>query len=305
MSATVAILLCTYNGAAHLDEQLTSISRQQDCDISIFASDDGSTDGTVDLLKRFAGTNVIPTRIKQGPGNGHTANFLSLVDDTDAQTEFFAWSDQDDSWDADKLARAIARLSRFEPDKPALYCSRTRSISETGNPLGLSPHFRREPSFQNALVQNIGGGNTMVFNRAARALLVEAGMVDVVCHDWWTYLLVSGAGGELVYDPEPSLSYRQHGDNEIGANISWSDRIQRYGGALWGRNRDWTDRNLAALVQNRHLLTPGNREILDLFGSAREGGLLQRLRGLRKAGLYAQTLSGNMGLYVATLLKKI
>lgn len=304
-AASVAVLLCTYNGEAHLEEQLSSIQAQEDCSVSLVASDDGSTDGTVSLLNRFARRGTIPTRVKQGPGDGHTANFMSLVSDAEVQASYFAYADQDDSWDAGKLARAIACLSRLPPDEPALYCSRTRSISEAGKPLGLSPLFCREPGFRNALVQNIGGGNTMVFNRAARQLLVTAGTVDVVSHDWWTYLLVSGAGGRVNYDPEPSLSYRQHGGNEIGANLSWSDRALRYFKALGGRNRAWMDRNLAALRQCSHLLTPENREVLDHFSQARNGGLLKRFQGVRDGGLYAQTLSGNIGLYVATLLKKI
>lgn len=303
--ATVAILLCTYNGASHLEEQLVSLRGQQACDIVVVASDDGSSDGTVDQLRLFYADNPASIEVRQGPGSGHAANFLSLACDPGIEACYFAYADQDDYWDADKLARAVACLGEVSSSQPALYCSRTRSVSKDGVPLGLSPLFTREPSFRNALVQNIGGGNTMVFNAAARALLIEAGVVDVVSHDWWTYLLVCGAGGRVVYDRQPTLSYRQHEANEVGANLSLADRARRYLKAIGGRNRAWNDRNLSALRDNSHLLTAENGEILERFSRARQGGLFTRLQGLRQCGLYAQTLSGNIGLYAATLLKKI
>lgn len=303
--APVAILLCTYNGADHLQEQLLSIEAQGYPDLRLVASDDGSGDSTLDQLKRFAAVSPVPTRLIRGPGRGHTANFLSLVCDASIEASYFAYADQDDCWDADKIGRAVARLAAVPAETPALYCGRTRAISESGEPLGLSPLFRREPSFRNALVQNIAGGNTMVFNLAARRLLAAAGIVDVVCHDWWTYLLVSGAGGTVIYDSEPSLSYRQHDRNEIGANLGAASRARRYARAFFGANRDWNDRNLLALQGARHLLAPGNSEVLDAFSRSREGGLFARFRGLRQTGLYAQTPAGNFGLYTATLLKKI
>ena len=59
----------------------------------------------------------------------------------------------------------------------------------------------------------------MVFNRAAKNLIVEASLnTPVVSHDWWCYQIVTGAGGHVMYDPEPCLKYRQHGKNQIGAN---------------------------------------------------------------------------------------
>ena len=68
-------------------------------------------------------------------------------------------------------------------------------IDEAGRETGRSPRFRAAPGFGNALVQSIAGGNTMLFNPAAKALLEAARPAAVVAHDWWIYLLVSGAGG--------------------------------------------------------------------------------------------------------------
>ena len=101
------------------------------------------------------------------------------------------------------------------------------------------------------------------------------------------------------------MSYRQHSGNEIGANLGVGSRARRYSRALGGANRAWTDLNLRALLNCRRLLASGNREVLDTFSRSREGGLFARLQGLQRAGLYAQTPAGNLGLFLATLLKKI
>jgi len=236
-----------------------------------------------------------------GPGRGYVANFLSLVHKP-TNADYFAFADQDDVWDADKLQRAVSALSTAAQNRPALYCSRTRLIDEQGGPVGLSPLFTRPPGFANALIQNIAGGNTMVFNRAARELLVAFGDVDVVSHDWWVYLVISACGGEIFYDSEPSLDYRQHRGNQIGSSQHLSDRWNRLFLGLRGRKREWNDRHIAALNRMSTLLTDDSRRVLSAFCHARNAGLWGRLIGMRRAGVYAQSVPGNIGLCAATIL---
>jgi glycosyltransferase involved in cell wall biosynthesis len=301
----VAILLCTYNGGRHLQSQLDTIAAQSGVRCRLLVSDDGSYDDTLPIVKAWAAHNPqVPVTFREGPRRGHAANFLSALCDPGVDAAYYAFSDQDDLWDSDKLSAAVARL---EPcgERPALYCGRTRSISSEGAVTGLSPLFRKPPGFRNALIHNIGGGNTMVLNRPARDLLLAAGQVDVVAHDWWSYLLVSGAGGEVLYDPEPRLGYRQHDDNAIGANTGARRRARRYLGFLGGRNRMWTTRNVRALEANARLLSPENRAVMAQFETLRYGAVAARLRALRDGGFYAQTWSAGIGLWFATLLKKI
>ena len=197
-------------------------------------------------------------------------------------------------------------LDSVPPDQPALYCSRTRLVDERNRLIGLSPEFSRTPGFANALMQNIGGGNTMVFNEAARDLLRRAGgALPVTSHDWWSYMLVSGAGGQVFYDRQPSLRYRQHPGNLIGMNGTWRARLGRIRMLWQGRFRQWNDDHVAALDSVRDLLTPANREVLDRFARARGMSLLPRLLHLKRCGVYRQTLLGNLGLIAAAIFGKI
>ena len=305
-AAQIAILMCTKNGAAFLGEQLKSIADQTHANWVLFVSDDGSTDETRNILRRFADSHEQKTVVRNGPGKGVCSNFLSLATDPTIDADYFAFSDQDDVWYKDKLQRALTWLATVPNDVPALYCGRTELISMDGLSYGFSPLFTRPITFRNALIQSLGGGNTMVFNKAAKRLLEVVGVLDVVLHDWWMYQLVSAVGGAIRYDPQPALKYRQHLDNLIGSNLGWRARLVRVRMMLSGRFRDWNRMNIAALQRvPAHLIKSQNSVVLQLFAKARTASFLQRVYYLKQSGVYRQTLLGNIGLLAATLLKRI
>ena len=304
---SVAILLCTMQGATYLSEQIESIVSQDHKLWSIWASDDGSSDGTLSILDHYQeklGREKL--RTKSGPANGFVANFLSLTCLEDIKADYYAYADQDDIWEANKLSRALEHLQNIPKDVPALYCSRTRYVDETNNEIGLSRIYKRQPEFANALVQSIGGGNTMVFNDAARQLLLAAGsQVDVISHDWWVYMVVSGCGGKVIFDPVASVRYRQHDDNLVGGNTSVIAGFERMKMVAGGRLRSWNDANLAALQSIKSLLTQANQNLFDEFSQSRSKGLYSRVRGVIRSGVYRQTFFGNLGLIAASIFKKL
>jgi glycosyltransferase involved in cell wall biosynthesis len=304
---SAAILLCTFNGARFLPAQLSSFARQQFGHWHLFVSDDGSTDETLSLISKFQHEEKgVSVAVHDGPRRGLVRNFLSLACDVSIFADYFAFSDQDDVWEPDKLSRAIEWLQSIPSQKPALYCSRVRLIDEDDRDCGLSPLFSLKPSFRNALVQSIAGGNTMVFNNAARGLLAFCGSdMDVPLHDWWTYLLVTGAGGEVRYDPRPTIRYRSHSRNVVGANVGWRSRIRRLQMLKAGDFERWSALNVAALERFRSRMTPENKSVFDLFCESRKLGFFGRQLGFLQAGVYRQTLLGNMGLAVAVWTKRI
>lgn len=303
----VAILLCTYHGLRYLAEQLDSFAAQTHTNWEVWASDDGSEDDTHIILEHYK-QKWPAGRISTNfwPAEGFVANFLSLTCKARIEADNYAYSDQDDIWEVDKLERSVSWLKTIPASIPALYCSRTRLVDAENNEIGLSPLFRKPPSFANALIQSIAGGNTMVFNNAARKLLREAGEnVPAISHEWWLYMVVTGCGGKVFYDTYPSLRYRQHGDNLVGMNKSWEARFKRIK-MLWeDRFKKWNDSNIAALCKLQHKLTPENREILERFVKARQMNLIQRLVHLKRSGVYRQTLLGNLALIAAAILGKI
>jgi glycosyltransferase involved in cell wall biosynthesis len=303
----VAILMCTYNGERFLPVQLASIEHQTHRHWSLHISDDNSQDLTLDLLLN-ARDRMGDARIKitQGPRKGFVANFLSLTCSKEINADYFAWCDQDDIWCEDKLEVAIKWLETVPQDLPALYCGRTEMICESGRHAGHSPLFTRPPSFVNSLVQSIAGGNTMVFNQAARSLLQEAGTNAIVpSHDWWAYQLISGCGGLVFYDPVPTILYRQHGDNLVGSNSTWAARLVRIRMVFAGRFSDWNEQTINALDSMRHRMDKEHISALEHFKAARKQSLPFRVLSCARAGIYRQTFFGNLGLAFAILIRKI
>ena len=303
----IVILLATFNGAQHIREQLASFVSQSYQNWELVVSDDGSRDGTPEIVAEFGRTVPQKVSVLKGPKLGFWMNFLSLVKQTDdTKGDLFAFSDQDDIWLPGKLERAAQWFADRAPGSPALYFTRTDLIREDGTPLGLSPLFRRAPSFQNALVQNIGGGNTMVMNRSAKRLLAQTpGGVSLISHDWWTYQLVTGAGGLAFYDPVPSLKYRQHRRNLVGSNKGLRQGFIRATAFLNRRMKQWNNVNLTALNRMRPLFLQQNLRTLDSFLMAREAGLPKRIYFLWRSGIYRQSVLQTIGIYLGAFFNLI
>ena len=303
----VGILMCTYNGATFLREQLDSFDSQSFTSWKLYVSDDNSTDSTRSILAEYQrrwGANRLT--IFYGPCAGFAKNFISLIKRPEIDARYFAFSDQDDIWYSDKLQRSVDCLARLNENVPALVCTRTRLVNAERNVIGFSPLLHRPPSFRNALVQSIAGANTMLINRCARNIMAQLpDDATVIAHDWLAYLLVTASGGQAIYQSDASLDYRQHGGNLIGANASVRDRAVRLRKMLSGRLIKWNDANVEILKAMWPLLTAENQKIVDIFENARKQKLLGRLRAIRKSGIYRQNPLSNISLFLAVCVGRI
>ena len=301
--------MATYNGEHHLKEQLETIKSQSYRNWDLLVSDDGSTDATLDLLDQFKDDCEVQHSVKiiQGPKQGFVANFLSLVANSSSDAKYFAFSDQDDLWYDDKLQRAVDLIEKAPENIPVLYCSRTEVIFENSEFKSfLSPLMQQSPSFNNALVQSIAGGNTMVFNRAARDSLLKFRVdAEVASHDWWIYQVVTGVGGKVIYDGRPSLKYRQHGGNLVGANRGVSALFDRAVMFLNGRFKIYNDKNIQALLANRQYLTQECQQSLNSFSLMKYGNIWQRLNAFFSSKIRRQGKVFNIALCFGILFKKV
>jgi len=155
-------------------------------------------------------------------------------------------------------------------------------------------------------VQNIAGGNTMLFNEATRHCLAKTTAdAKIVAHDWLAYLVTTAAQGSVIYDANPSVLYRQHHHNLIGANNGLKNKLVRLAKLHRGDLQYWIEENLAALDGCQHLLPMESRIIIESFKKARQSHGYKRWYRLTNIGLYRQTLLGNFGLAWAILTGKI
>lgn len=286
----VAVLMSTYNGEKYLPEQLDSILAQRGERPSIYVRDDGSGDTTLEILQ--SRTDAGELQFEAGDNMGPAKSFLNLLFSA-PDHEFYAFADQDDVWLPGKLERALERLDDMKPHNPRLYFSNVTNADADGKPTGELLSTGTPPGLGNAMVQCFSIGATMVFNHAARSLLVSRAMpMHVHMHDWWAYLVVASLG-QVIYDPEPSMLYRQHGQNVYGS-VGHVEYFRRNWRAVWqsekmkqGREQA---RDLLAMYQSE--LPDVTREQLEIFTAEDLG--FRSISSALKAPVYKQQAAGTV-----------
>ena len=299
---TIFILMAVRNGARHLPEQLASLQAQHYPHWKVMISDDGSSDESLAICRDFASTQPEGrVDIVAGPQAGATMNFLHLIEQAPAGTTL-AFSDQDDVWLPRKLARAAEALIAH-PAAPVHYSARTFITGPDLGLIGPSPRFLRPFGLRNALVQACTAGNTSVFNPRAAAILkagaASARAAGIVSHDWWSYQLISAAGGAILKDDEPVLLYRQHGTNEMGRNDTWQAQMRRLSMLFDGSFASWLLANNQALRDSMPFLPAASNNIVERFGEALHLPGPMAARELAKLGIYRHDRPGTAALYLA------
>jgi len=303
---SVCILMTSYNGEKFIRQQLESIFSQTFKNWQLIISDDGSTDKTIEIVFEYQKIWGEKIQLCNGPEKGFAENFLSMACDRNLIADFYAFCDQDDVWLPQKLEIAIKQIrNACLNNEPFLYCGRTVSVDEKLKTTGQSTLFKKPPSFDNALVQSIAGGNTMVFNRACKLVIETVGVVPTPSHDWWLYLLISGVGGKVFYDPMPLVLYRQHEHSIVGENTSIFNRLKRLLKLLDGRFKAWFDSNIICLQMAENLLISSARVSFLFFIKYRNLSPLNKIINLRSFRYYRQSSFQNLILKIAFLMNKI
>ncbi|HHW33419.1 MAG TPA: hypothetical protein GXX24_04680 [Paracoccus solventivorans] len=170
-------------------------------------------------------------------------------------------------------------------------------------PIRAAPLYARPPGFRNALVQSCTPGNTMLIDPAGAALLRQgrdhAVAAGVVAHDWWSYLLIAGAGGLVIRDPAQTVLYRQHGGNTVGRNDTLPAMLARLARLGSGDFGEWLRRNIRALTGVKSLLTPENATLLERFARSLDASGPSAAAELARMGVYRQTRLGSAALLAA------
>jgi len=214
----VNVLLSTFNGEQFLREQMGSLLNQRDVETDILVRDDGSTDGTVGILQYYSSRHK-NVHYYAGENAGPKNSFLNLMKNA-SKADFYAFCDQDDVWDPDKLSIAVRDVANTQKDEPCVYYSNLRVVDENLQfiRLFINEFYIMQDKYS-LLVDNMAAGCTMVFNRRALEMILENPMHYLPMHDWMVHL-VCAFFGKVIYDPEPHISYRQHSKNAVGADIS-------------------------------------------------------------------------------------
>jgi rhamnosyltransferase len=227
----IAVLFAAYNGMRWIEEQLGSILRQQDVAVTVFISDDQSTDGTWGWCKEISAREprVVVLPVSSERFGGAAKNFFRLVKDVDfSDFDYICYADQDDIWLSDKLINAhrlvVAKdASAVSTNVVAFWSDGREQLIDKAQPLRKFDYLFEA-----------GGPGCSYVLKVTDALLFKRFLIghwddanEVALHDWLTYAWFRANGLRWVIDPLPSLRYRQHGGNQMGANDGFSAVFRR------------------------------------------------------------------------------
>ena len=256
----VLVLLACYNGERWVREQVESVLAQQEVDLHVAIRDDGSDDGTLEVIRGTAADGRVRISSPSPATGSATQNFLTLIRQHPSDGfDFIAFADQDDVWSNDKLARACRAL-RTTGD--AGYSSATLATW----PNGRTALLRQSSIVKMAdyLLEGAGQGCTFVlradFYERVRAFILRHRLLTTRLHyhDWAIYALARVWGYKWTFDPTPSVVYRQHDRNDTGARCTVSGALKR----LKLLRNGWYRVQLHAIADLCAAAAPQNRTVL-------------------------------------------
>jgi len=265
MPARALVLLATYNGREWVEEQIRSILSQVEVNlVQILIRDDFSSDGTVKYLEEVFGHDARIRIIKSSKPSGFAGkNFVELIKECDLKgVDYVALADQDDIWFPDKLIRAIKVLQTknyqgYSSSVKAFWGGgRSKVLRQSSAPAQLDFIFE-------------GGGQGCTF-------VIPSGEFEVVqefCrqkptlvskfyfHDWLIYLIIRVRGGSWFFDASPSMLYRQHEFNDMGARVGFSAVMKRLSLIYSG----WYKKQINLSIKLSLVIQPSNIEIVEFL----------------------------------------
>lgn len=220
----VLVLMSTYNGEKYIVEQVESIEKQRNVDVSILIRDDGSSDGTIVLLeslqRKYRNIELI-----LGRNVGCVTSYGLLLKEAYSRLrlwDFVAFADQDDVWLENKLAEGCYKLSSLSSTKPSMYCSNLTLVDTQLQEIGVM--YKEKPSIpehhMQSLIVNIATGCTMVLNKVVVEMFYTHMPTLMRMHDSWIYQMCV-FWGDVYFDINSHILYRQHGNNVEG----WTNNI--------------------------------------------------------------------------------
>ena len=302
----VLVLLSAYNGEQFIKEQLDSLLTQVNVNVHILIRDDGSSDNTCEIINQY--TNIIGniTLIK-GKNIGCCSSFYELAKfayDKFTQYDYYAFCDQDDVWMKGKLERACTKLDKFSSSSSLLmYASAYQMVDCNLNdiPTIMIPSNN---SFGESLIIQTTIGCTMVFNYKTLLLFLKGNPNKMLMHDSWIYKMILGCGGTYVYDPRPSILYRQHTNNVKGADHNFYERWrQRWDNFIHNR-RSRSVQAKYLLETYKDDLTEENRELLSDFVAMKDS-MAKRLKVFMSSKYRTVKWTNNILFRIAVLFNKV
>lgn len=222
----VSVLMSTYNGEKYLEEQIKSIINQKGVDVFLTIRDDGSRDNTRNILDKYSKINNI--KVIFGENIGYRKSFLWLLDNSGV-ADFYAFADQDDIWEKNKIKVAINKLNLYNNSKGKLYTSALKCVDKDLNYMHTQSFKGLKLTFYSEFVRHRFAGCTYVFDNNLREKCLGASEISGLeyGHDAFVCLMCWLSGGLVIYDPNSYILFRRHGNNTSVDGMGIKKRFEK------------------------------------------------------------------------------
>ena len=233
MNYKTSVALCTYNGKDFIEQQIDSILNQTVLPDELIISDDGSNDGTVEIVKKKLAKSHLKYKVMiNNTKLGVIKNFERAI--LHCEGDIIFTSDQDDIWLEDKV-EYIKNMFNLNEKLSIVFTDAylvDKNLSKTGVRLwdAVYPEMKKIKTKQDILKAllkgNIMTGATMAFKRSLIQQITPFN--EYWIHDYW--IAITGTLiGEVQSIDKPLILYRQHDNNVIGASkLSVTEKIIMY-----------------------------------------------------------------------------
>lgn len=301
---TVDILMATYNGGRYIAEQIESIQHQTYKEWQLLVSDDCSTDGTLSVVRSYAARDsrirIVSEGIRYG---GAKENFFALMRYSSAP--YFMFCDQDDVWLPEKVARELDAARKLSSDKPLAVYTDMKVVDEKLKE--IEPSFlnqERKRDIEGNLCKMLSissvAGCTLLGNAVLRDMVVDTDSSAALMHDWWLSL-VAASCGTIQYIDETTNLYRQHADNEVGAEAySFLVKVR---GFRESRRKYWLSCKQAAAILEEYgdCMHDDAYKVISAYAAQLHQGPFKSLEMLSRLGLLKEG-AGRLAGQVLTVL---
>lgn len=297
---TVGIIMSAYNAEKYIKEQVESILAQSNVNVRLWIRNDGSTDNTLKILSdEFGDDNRVV--VTNGANLGAAKSFIQAIFECDFVCDYYGFSDADDVWLSNKLTISIDCIGYPPPSNPVAVATQMTVVNENLKEIGVTMAPKLGLKFSNAIVETVASGATVLMNRSAFCMLRGYRPENHVMHDAWFYVLIS-AFGTFLFLEQPTILYRQHGQNVFGTSHSFRKRMENRVRRLKSKS-PYKVQAAEFLSAFGSQLTSENREIIERYANY-DKSLVTRLLFAISPSFQTQNWMANMFLRFLVLFGK-
>lgn len=293
MMEKVAILMSTYNGEKFISEQIASLEKQTFSNWKLYVRDDGSTDRTIEIVKKYCREDRRIKLIEDNKNLKPTRSFLALLNMVDADYYFFC--DQDDYWLKDKLTLMLNRIKEYDNSLPqVVYCNLKCVDSDLVPQKYNFENLIGKIYGKNRFIGNDMPGCVMLFNKATKDLSqkYKPDYDNIIMHDWWI-ALIAQTFGQVHFLDKKLIYYRQHDDNAVGAGKSGSVLKKLFQKDLIKKQKKLVQKTFVQDMEFRktfyNILPLPTKVLLNNMYKSACGGALERFSFICKSKLHQQS----------------